>query len=180
MTKKTTYLLGILTVVIIGTFLYMNLCSECRVAGNQEEAISLKSKTTSPTYPYLVSDDDYSYEAKENFNFNISNPSFLMPISGELKDGIASLKDYLNSNEQKTVNLTGFYSSNEENHTSFSNLGLARANSVKNHLMLNGIPSSQINTLGELKEDMIFHEGILLGPITYHVSKQEEEPSTIN
>lgn len=180
MTRKTTYLLGILAVVIIGTFLYWNLCSECRVASNQEKVASIKSIITSPTYPFLVSDGDYSYEANENFNFNVSNPSFLMPISSGLKDGIASLKDYLSSNEQRTIDLTGFYSSNEENYTSFSNLGLARANSVKNHLMLSGIPSTQINTMGELKENIISFEDVLLGPITYSISKQEEESSTTN
>ncbi|PWL40054.1 hypothetical protein DKG77_04300 [Flagellimonas aquimarina] len=180
MTRKTAYLLGILAVVIIGTFLYVDLCSECRIASNQEAAITPQSITTLPTYPFLVNDGDYSFEANENFNFNESSPSFLMPISGELKNGIFSLKDYLSSNNQKTIDLTGFYSDKEENHSSFSTLGLARAHSVKNHLVLNGIPSEQINTMGKLKEDMIPNKGVFWGPIAYNISTTVEEPSIVN
>lgn len=179
MTRKTMYFLGILAAIIIGTFLYLNLCSECMVSSDsanalQEEAVPIAPTTNSTSYPFSVSDGDYSYEVNDNFNFNLSNPSFLMPISSKLKDGVTSLKDYLNSNTGKVLNLTGFYATDEENYTAFPNLGLARANSVKNHLVSSGIPSAQINTMGKLMEDMVPDENVFLGPVAYTISKEDE------
>lgn len=180
MTRKTTYFLGILAVIIIGTFLYLNLCSECKISQNsvnviQDEAVPIIPTVDPTSYPFSVSDGDYSLEVNDNFNFNHSNPSFLMPISNSLKDGISNLEGYLSSNTGKILNITGFYAPDEENNTAYPNLGLARANSVKNHLISSGIPSAQINTLGKVMEDMVPDETVFLGPISYDISKEAED-----
>ncbi|MEO9512276.1 MAG: OmpA family protein [Flavobacteriaceae bacterium] len=179
MTRKTIYFLGILAAIIIGAFFYLNLCSECKVSVVKENVPHEEPATTSqpanPTsYPFSVSDGGYSVEVNESFNFNLSSPSFLMPISEKLKKGITNLEGYLNSNPGKVLNLTGFYTADEENHTAYPNLGLARANSVKNHLTSSGIPSTKINTEGKLVDDMVPRKNVFLGPISFGISKEAE------
>jgi len=102
----------------------------------------------------------------------VSSSSFLTPISQKVTDGITSLKAFLAENAGKVINLTGYYKSDETNDSAFPNLGLARANSVKNHLVENGISSTQINTMGKLMDNMVAKDDMFLGPISYDLGDQ--------
>jgi len=97
----------------------------------------------------------------------------LTPLSDKVTAGVISLKRYLADNAEKVINLTGFYDSTETNNSAFPNLGLARANVVKNHFVENGISSSQINTIGELRS-LIPKDDIFLGPISYSIADKAE------
>lgn len=179
MSRKTLYFLGILAAIVLGTIFYWRLCSDCQMASNssvshEEVSIPIGNTKTPTSYPFAVSDVDYAFETQDNFNFKGSSPSFLMPISEHLKNGIESLKSYLVDNPKKTIDLIGFHTSAEENNSAFPSLGLARATSVKNQLVLSGIPSSQINTKGELKESMIPDGDTFLGPISYSISEMDD------
>ncbi|MDC6365297.1 MULTISPECIES: OmpA family protein [Flavobacteriaceae] len=179
MTTKATYLLGILAAIILGTLLYINLCSECGLTKTvvetvQEEVIPPIETIPQHSFsPFAFEYGDFAHKVNDNFNFNVSNPSFLMPISEELKGGVSSLKDYLDSNPDRSINIIGHYTSDEENISAFPNLGLARANSVKNHFVVSGISSKRINTEGKLMEDLIPKENVFLGPVSYVISEAD-------
>ena len=62
----------------------------------------------------------------------------------------------------------GFYKSDEKNSSAYPNLGLARANSVKNYLVLHGVPSKQIDTYGQLNDDIHPDDkATLFGPLKF-------------
>lgn len=180
MTRNLTYLLGMIITILAGIYFYLSCCSEC---GNQtvdakteavkEEIVPLKEpKATS--FPFSFKDGDYAYDVQDNFNFNLSSDEFLTPLSDKVGTGINSLKDFLGANSDKIINITGLYKGDETNASAFPNLGLARANKVKNYLVSQGIPSSQTNTFGRLMDDFLPLDGTLMGPVTYEITDKAE------
>lgn len=177
MTRTTKYLLLMLLTILLGTYLYISYCSECGAktteAPAKEAVIPKVQEATS--YPFAFSDGDYAYSENENYNFNASSSDILMPLAASMEPGIESLKTFLTENAGKVINITGYYKSEETNASAYPNLGLARANAVKNHLVGKGIPSASINTMGQLMEDMIAdNDGVYLGPIAYSLSGESD------
>ncbi len=170
MTKTTTYLLGILITILAGIFLYVKLCSTCAAPVVEEEPVKEAMVPAAPaatSYPFAFSDGDYAYNENDNYNFNVSSSGILMPLSQKVTEGIASLKTFLSENAGKVVNVIGYYTDSETNDSAFPDLGLARANAVKNHLVANGVASSQINTMSKLMGAMVPKDNIYLGPVEY-------------
>ncbi len=174
MTRTTTYLLGILITILAGIFLYLKLCSSCGTQMVAEEPVKEEIVPAAPeasSYPFAFRDGDYAYNVNDNYNFKVSSSTILMPLSQKVSDGITSLKGFLSENANKVMNVTGYYKADETNTSAFPNLGLARANAVKNHLVKNGIPSTQINTMGALMDDMVPKEDTYLGPVAYGITE---------
>ena len=175
MTKTIMNLLGIIVTILVGTYFYITCCSSCGVTVQEEPT---KMETVAPvekaptSYPFALSDGDFSYSANDNFNFNVSSSDYLEPLSQKVSDGIIpGLKNYMTENANKVINITGYYNSEETNNSAFPNLGLARANAVKNYFVSQEIPSAQINTMSELKDDMVPKGDVYLGPITYGIDE---------
>ncbi|MBP1838485.1 OmpA family protein [Formosa algae] len=176
MSKKAVYLLGVLLTIILGTILYCKLCNTCCVT---EEAVPkpvvVAPKETTKN-PFLLKDFNGSLDlnASDNLNFNVSGITILKPISKDVTDGVDSLKVYLDGDPLKIIGITGLYTSDEINNSAFPNLGLARANAVKNYFVSKGISSRQIDTFGALDNDMVPDQaGVLYGPEQYMVSTRE-------
>jgi outer membrane protein OmpA-like peptidoglycan-associated protein len=180
MSKKTTYILGIVLTIIIGMILqYFLCCTQCCSAKASDNPT--KPDTPSAITPkienatknaFAISDPNgnFNTNSNENFNFKTSNFSILEPLAPGVGDGVIKLKDYLRANPTKTVDITGFYKSDETNTSVYPNLGLARANAVKNYLVLHGISAKQIDTYGMLNDGIIpDKKGTLFGPLKFGV-----------
>ncbi len=177
MSKKTSYLLGIILTIILGTILYYFLC--CSICCGKESCEYKKDEIKSVVTPeikdatrnaFMVEDanGDFNIKMNDNFNFKTSNFSILDPVSENVEKGVLKLKDYLIANPSKDIEITGLYKSDEVNNSAYPNLGLARANSVKNYLVLHGVPSKQIDTFGKLNDDINPNEsGTLFGPLKF-------------
>ncbi len=164
-----TNLLGIVITILAGIYFYITCCSSCgtvTVEDNPKQVMAPQSEPEPTFYPFSLKDGDFTYETLDNFNFNLSSSNYLTPLSSKIEAGVnTELKNYLSSNNDKVINVTGYYKSDEINETAYPNLGLARANSVKNYLVSQEIPSSKINISGELKDDFIPKDKVLMGPI---------------
>ena len=80
--------------------------------------------------PLQISDGaDLNIRLSENVVFGESKQK--ANISGEVQNAYDKLAKYLIENPEKTLTLTGHYATKEQNGTSFPNLGLARANEIK-------------------------------------------------
>jgi len=173
MTRNLSYLVGIILTIVIGTFFYFTCCSDCRLAvADQKETKEEMVPAPEPeatAFPFSFTSGDYAYNVNDNFNFELSSTEILSPLSGTVTQGVASLKTFLEQNSDKVINITGLYLDNETNNTAFPNLGLARANTVKNYFADNGILSSQTNTFGKLMSDLVPQENTLLGPVTFAI-----------
>lgn len=181
MTRNLTYLLGMIITILAGIYFYLSCCSECANPMVNADAETVKEEIVPPkepaatTFPFSFKDGDYAIEVQDNFNFNLSSASFLTPLSDNVGGGIDSLKSYLAENLDKAINITGLYKSDETNSSAFPNLGLARANKVKNYFVSQGIPSAQTNTFGRLMDEFLPLDGTLLGPITYEITTQADD-----
>lgn len=95
--------------------------------------------------------------------------------------GIKKLSDYLYQFPDQKVVVTGFAIMSEENTSAFPNLGLARANDVKNYLVEKGVSAAQIKTKGEVVEDLIERRDIVVGPVDFgFISKKQDEGEGVN
>ncbi|WP_299891501.1 OmpA family protein [uncultured Lacinutrix sp.] len=178
MSKKTGYLLGILLTIIIGTLLYWFLCCkpclEAKQAAIEAAAIEAAKPevkaATKNAFSIIDTKSSIRFNSNDNFNFKASDFSILEPVSSDLTNKIERLSTYLKDNPGKTVDITGHYTSGEKNNTVFPNLGLARANSVKNYFVSHGMSSKDINTFGKLNDDLVPDENyIYYGPATYKI-----------
>jgi outer membrane protein OmpA-like peptidoglycan-associated protein len=176
MTRTTRYLLLMLLAILMGTYFYITCCSEC--GGSEIEEPPKKAvvhATLEPTsYLFAFSDGNYASNETNNYNFNVSSYAILIPLDTSTETGIRSLKSFLSEKNEKVMNITGYYKSEETNDFAFPNLGLAPANAVKNHLVSNGISSANMNTMGKLVNDMVPDEEIHLDPIAYNISGKSE------
>ncbi len=175
MKVQSAYLLGILATIILGVVCYINLCSGCIVAQNLNADVnnaSVAPITPDPMYSLSVEDNSFSINVDNNFNFKTSEPSFLMPVPSELKEGVLDLKEYLDAHPNKVIEITGLYAADEINNSDFPDLGLARANSVKNHFLILGIASNQLLPKSKMEEKIAATDNILYGPIAYQIVEQ--------
>ncbi|MGJ5641646.1 OmpA family protein [Formosa sp. S-31] len=181
MSSKPLYLLGILLTIFLGTVLYYKLCPTCyqqEVVVNDEV---IEAPVSATMNPFFVSDSngDLNINVNDNINFKLSGISILQPISKKVEEAIDSLKRYLEVFPLKNLKITGYYTSDEINNSAFPNLGLARANAVKNYLVSQGISSSQIDTYGELNDDLIpDQDSIYHGPQAFTISTREKDDTS--
>ncbi len=179
MRKTTFYLLLMLITIIVGTYFYMTCCSACRlpakVAPTKEKVIAPVTTTPKATaYPFAVNSGSFAININDNYNFDASASTILMPLSEKVTGALDSLKSFLNANPNKSIAIVGYYTADETNDTAYPNLGVARANAIKNHFVANGIPSVQINTIGKLNNEMIAKDNIYLGPVAYSITEKTD------
>ena len=190
MSKTTRYLLGILLTLILGTVLYYFLC--CCPCNTSAEV----NKTSTPTklehpklqttkLPFKFSDpiNKMEFNASKNYNFKASSFTVLKPkLFDDTAAEIKKLISYLNNNPSKQLNITGLYTNKDSNPSVYPNLGLARANAVKNTLIQQGASSKSLNTFAKENNEMVPDSlNIYHGPITYSISTvNDNDTSFIN
>ncbi len=117
-----------------------------------------------PSFSYVAK--DLSLKAPETFSFARSGTTPTIP--GETKSRLTELGKYLKSNDKATVNVTGFYSGQEKNSSKFKNLGLARAEAIKNVLLGHGCKAEQVRVAEKLiKEDASQADDIFISDRVY-------------
>lgn len=180
MTKKTGYLLGMLLTIIVCMILAWIFCCGANAQGatvdanrdtntDNQNAVVAPEAATSMGFNLKGPDGNFAFNSNDNFNFNSSNFAILTPLSGQVTEGVGKLKAYFDAqgNDNKMIDITGYYDSDEENTSAFANLGLARSTAVKNYFVDQGIASNRINTYGELRASMVPDGTIYRGPVAY-------------
>lgn len=184
MSKRTLYVLGMLLTIIVTCFLQWRYCCKDSTCKKEEvnTVVTTPEVKEATKLPFIIKDADGNLSLKidESFNFKKSGFNFLTPVSTDVDANINKLKDYLTTNEGKSLAITGYYTSDEENNSMYPNLGYARANAVKNYFVNKGISSKFINTFGELKDDMFPDTtSTFYGPVAFGVAKAEDDSEAI-
>ena len=133
MSKKTTYFIGILATLILGFLLHWYFCCDEYCAENPIE--KTKQTNANAATPFKFEDGNTAIRSIDNFNFYFSGHAIMQPISEDLLSCVNEMIRHLEKNKNKTLNITGLYKEREENLSSFDNLGLARAESIKRFLI---------------------------------------------
>lgn len=172
---KSAYLVGIVLSIVMGSFFNWILCCETSDAtGIDQSSESFSTKDGVSVNPFIISDDtgDFTYQSDTNFNFNNSGFIIKRPVSEEIDQGVTALKSYIGNQNNKFVDITGYYDPKEENSSAFPNLGLARANAVKNYFLSLGVSSKKLNIHGNSKQGLLSdEESVVLGPISVTVTE---------
>lgn len=123
--------------------------------------------------------DTFTTSAPANLIFDKSGYEFKTPIDANVsksyKASIAHLKKFPN----KTLTLTGLYAEGEDNPSIYPNLGLARANKVKQQLVNMGAKGNQI-IVDSRKTGIKFNNNQVIGGINYVFANTTKETKDAN
>ncbi|WP_228526544.1 MULTISPECIES: OmpA family protein [unclassified Flavobacterium] len=117
--------------------------------------------------PFVLSGSGIDYHTNDNIKFLKNSPSIIVPVSDSVTIGIENLKSFLIANPKQKVTITGYATSDETNTTKFENLGLARANEVKNYFVSKGLSGNQFDAKGEIIDKWKSNSDTLIGPVEY-------------
>ncbi len=147
--NATKWLLLLLAWVGLGTYLcYKYLCNDKSAKTAIETPVGKLSKTLDL---WNVKDGTYSQSSKDYYRFIKSTSTTLSPLGADLDKLNLSLTDYIKGDAKKGLNVAGYYYADEVNdNTFYENLGLSRANTIKQSLINLGIPAKQITTSAQL------------------------------
>lgn len=151
--ESRTYIIALLLTWLLGCLFQYFFCCNSKEA----EAVAVQQPakvghTPTPTsHPFSVKGDSLfvNISGEDNFNFFANKETPVTPIMESLKSNTEKLTRHLADNENRQLLITGLYHPNENNSSIFPNLGLARANQIKNYLTNNGANPHQIRIAGE-------------------------------
>lgn len=94
----------------------------------------------------IIDADNFSATSNEHLKFIHSSASYLDPFPINLKEALVKTVNHLKDNPNKILIISGFYRIDETNTTLLPNLGIARANDVKELMIRLGIPPDRVKT----------------------------------
>lgn len=134
------------------------------------QSSSEPSSDSFPITPLSIKDGaNLDLVSKGNFVFSKSGQN---PVLTAVQPELDSLAGYLLSHPGRKIAIVGFYSADESAPPGYDNLGLARAEQVKAHLVGLGLPDSILVTNGELLQSIKFERDSLFGGIDFAFSGQ--------
>ena len=173
MSKKLLYLFGILLTLVLGAFLYQNFCCNCCVKSPQINDSSGISATGLGLNPFKIQGDGFNYLCNDNVKFVKNESVAIVPFSDSIALGFEKLQLVLKEKPNTKVKITGYATSDEMNTSSFTNLGLARANDLKNILVSKGFDTNAFALEGVVKEKWEMISDTLIGPVSFELFETE-------
>lgn len=154
-----------------------NKCAEQTVVVKEKPAPAPSKKVVEPepvkmmpknSVPFSIVGMPFVNKSGENIYFNASGRNAAFPVvPDELRNQFQEIKDYLDKNPSKAIEVTGLYTSDDDKPSTYDNLGVARAENTKLQLLKIGIQEAQVTTKGQLANRSIkTFEDKLTGAIT--------------
>lgn len=173
MSKTKLYLLGIITTIVIGCFLYPHFCCEKCTQSEKESKIQTPTSINKFEKKFEFSDENINYACDKNFNFEKNGFKYLNSIDPCIKIGIEKLKAYLSKNKETRLEIIGYADAKEKNTSAFPNLGFARANDIKNYFISKGISSNRFEIYGEVNNNLKIVKKTVFGAISLTLTKTQ-------
>lgn len=167
MSKKIKYVLGIMVTLTVATYAQWKFkCSACAKEVKESQATASEtSEATSPINAFSFSKNGVGYICNDNFRFLINGYTFKLPVSDSLNQGIEQLISYLENHPTERARIIGIAMSEEENTSIFPNLGVARANQVKNYITRKGVLANRLDIAGKTVDAWDRKGNLVKGPI---------------
>ena len=93
-----------------------------------------------------------------------------LPYASTVTASLQSTADYLKSNPERSLIITGLYKDSESYSGALPNLGIARATTIKNILAGMGAPTSQMDVRGELSAGLFNKVDTLINTVNFGFS----------
>ncbi len=94
----------------------------------------------------------FSLEAQDNFVFDHNSAQFLMPLSKTMETQVQLLASYLKKHDDRQLKITGYNHPDETHYEALQNLGVARANKIRELLLEAGVAPQQLLVDGIAEE----------------------------
>ena len=117
---------------------------------------------------------DGDFKATSTGNYNFPKSTAAIAITDHARDNyFKKTANYLMDHPEKTLALTGVYAIDESNKTDYANLGIARAEAVKEVLVSDGASTEQISTTGMEASDLGFIDKKLYNSVKFDLSTND-------
>ncbi len=181
MSKKTLYLLGILGTILLGTFLYNSMCcQDCNKEKEIDKNQVVVATDNVEANNFKISGTDFNYDCANNFKFLSNDFKNIQPVDECVNLGINNLKAYFDKNPNGKIAITGYALNSEKNTSAFPNLGLARANDLKDYFISKGIASNRFDLKGELRDAWKVDKDTVYGPADFNVFAPEATDAKVD
>jgi OmpA-OmpF porin, OOP family len=144
----------VLLVVWMAGATWWHVCKIKQLCADAEEPAAVVDNTPDESIripPLLISDGSrFQLDLPGNFSFAQSGANATMST---LMGSLDSLTAYLKANPGRTLTITGYYLPGEKNATTLSNLGVARAEAIKQYLMQQGVAAETLTTTGVVADE---------------------------
>jgi OmpA-OmpF porin, OOP family len=102
----------------------------------------------------ITDGDKFAMTLPTGFDFARSGAE---PNMSRFEASLDSLALYIQNNPGRALTITGYYGADETNNTSFENLGLGRAETMKQLLVQKGVPATSLLTKAELLPSPVYN-----------------------
>lgn len=149
LTNKTPWI--ILLLLWMGGSTWWHVCNIKQLCANDSPPATVSAEPELLTTPagadgFTIADGNrFRLNLPGNFSFAKSGANANM---NSLGGSLESMVTYLKANPGRTLEIIGYYTPAETNASTFPNLGLARAEGIRQYLVQQGIPAASLTTKG--------------------------------
>ncbi len=171
------WLLLLIVWIILGVFLCKKYLCGLAGAATVGEATEEVKKDIAPKSAlaslgaWMFKDGSLSHKSDDYIQFNRSSFNHVTPLGVGSTDALRKTAEYLKGHPDRSLLITGYYHKDEINNSIQPNLGLARANDIKNALVGLGTPSQQLSLQGKLLPANWFQGDLLRKGIDFSFNK---------
>ena len=159
----------ILSAVLLFWLLGLSVCHNATCPDCQTAAAAVPT-TTDASLSFGFKDNDLNFSAATADNLLFANGSceYVTPLSPDLRNVFTKTVQHLESNTNRVLVLTGLYENEETNScTDASDLGIARAEQIKELLVSMGAPADRIELEASEQRDLQDYKNMLAGGFDY-------------
>ncbi len=128
------------------------------------------------TIPPLNIKDGTTFSAKAPDNLTFLKSKVPADVPSSTLNTFRKIGQYLKNNPNKELVLTGAYGFDEDNPSSFPNLGEARANNIKGQLTKMGVLDKQVKVKGKANRNIEFVDNKMAGGIDFAFNTNTPPP----
>jgi OOP family OmpA-OmpF porin len=169
----TKSFLWVLLLAWAGGSTYWHVCKIKQLCDMPVE--STVENATSPAVTALTISDGKMLNLHAAGNFGFAKSGAKANLS-QVKSEMDSLVSYAVNNPGKIITITGLYSPDETNITSFPDLGIARAADIKSYLHEKGLPDSLMIVKGKRSDVLVFAQDSIQGGIDFSFTNRIAVP----
>ncbi len=121
--------------------------------------------------PLFTISDGESFSISNNQNISFSRGKSEITVPDSFSSDFAKLAEFLNNNDQKTLNIEGLFSKSEPSN---SKIALERSESLKSFLITNyGVNSEKITTSSQEVQELYTEDNTTIGALSYSIVSPE-------
>jgi len=184
--NKSIWWLPLLLLLILLLVFWFWFCPTCffgAAAGavgsdEKKEVIKETAKTAvaataalAPASLLIKDGSAFSATAPKNIDFKRSSYNYITPLSGEVNTSLDKTAAYLKANPDRSLTINGIYGKDEKNNSVFPNLGIARANNVKQILTKSGVSGGQLLTSASLIGSGVTWKDVMYNGVNFNFGK---------